>query len=116
MSSIVTWREIEPILRGIDLLEEMSLGFQAYSSGRCVVPPVGELLLDQSQGEVHTLIWESSSSYTLIHWTSNDIGPVVLPQVIRHQLNFLLRADRFLGEVKILEIMEYWQSSLRLDV
>ena len=39
--------------RDIDLLEEMSLGFQAYSSGRCVVPPVGELLLDQSQGEVH---------------------------------------------------------------
>ena len=53
MSSIVTWREIEPTLRGIDLLEEMSLGFQAYSSGRCVVPPVGELLLDQSRGEVH---------------------------------------------------------------
>ena len=40
--------------RDIDLLEEMSLGFQAYSSGRCVVPPVGELLLDQSLCIGHT--------------------------------------------------------------
>ncbi|MCH2105330.1 MAG: ornithine cyclodeaminase family protein [Planctomycetes bacterium] len=53
MSRVATWSEIEPALAGVDLLEEMSLGFQAYSAGDCVVPPVGELLLEESRGEVH---------------------------------------------------------------
>ena len=53
MSLVVDWGQIEPALTGVDLLEEMSLGFQAYSAGECVVPPVGELLLEETHGEVH---------------------------------------------------------------
>lgn len=53
MNIVAEWSLIEPALKGVDLLEEMSLGFQAYSAGECVVPPVGELLLEETRGEVH---------------------------------------------------------------
>jgi ornithine cyclodeaminase len=42
---------IEQALAGIDLLPLIEEGFVAYSEGRAVVPPIGELLLDE--GEVH---------------------------------------------------------------
>ena len=39
---------------GVDLLEAMASGFESYSAGRCVIPPVGELLIDgRHRGEVH---------------------------------------------------------------
>jgi ornithine cyclodeaminase len=43
--------EIERALEGLDLLPLIEQGFVAYSQGRAVVPPVGELILDA--GEVH---------------------------------------------------------------
>jgi len=42
---------IKEVLPSLDLLPAIEDGFVAYSAGRAVVPPVGELLLDQ--GEVH---------------------------------------------------------------
>lgn len=42
---------IQELLKGLDLLPEIEAGFTAYSEGRALVPPVGELLLDK--GEVH---------------------------------------------------------------
>ena len=47
----ITRAEIDSVLPTIDLLPAIEDGFAAYSEGRSVVPPVGELLLDQ--GEVH---------------------------------------------------------------
>jgi len=43
--------EIKNVLPRIDLLPAIEEGFAAYSEGRAVVPPVGELILDK--GEVH---------------------------------------------------------------
>ena len=48
---IITREQIERVLPAIDLLPAIEDGFAAYSEGRAVVPPVGELLLDK--GEVH---------------------------------------------------------------
>jgi ornithine cyclodeaminase len=48
---IITREQIEGVLPTIDLLPAIEDGFAAYSEGRGVVPPVGELLLDK--GEVH---------------------------------------------------------------
>lgn len=48
---ILSREQIEKILPTLDLLPEIERAFQAYSEGRAVVPPVGELLLDR--GEVH---------------------------------------------------------------
>ena len=48
---IVERSRIDEVLAGIDLLPLMEEAFRGYSAGRAIVPPVGELLLEQ--GEVH---------------------------------------------------------------
>jgi ornithine cyclodeaminase len=48
---IVERAEIDGALAGLDVLPLIEAGFVAYSEGRAVVPPVGELILDA--GEVH---------------------------------------------------------------
>jgi len=48
---ILTLDQINAILPALDLLPAIEAGFRAYSAGKAVVPPVGELLLDK--GEVH---------------------------------------------------------------
>jgi len=48
---ILSRDQIEDILPSLNLLPEIEGAFAAYSEGRAVVPPVGELLLDR--GEVH---------------------------------------------------------------
>jgi ornithine cyclodeaminase len=50
---IVTLPEIRDALRGVDLVPGSEAAFVAYSSGRAVVPPVGELLIPESQADVH---------------------------------------------------------------
>jgi ornithine cyclodeaminase len=45
--------EIAAALASVDLTAAMEAAFLAYSSGRAVVPPVGELLFEQPPGEVH---------------------------------------------------------------
>lgn len=51
MLRIVDLQQIERLLPELDLLCMIEQGFIAYSQGRAIVPPVGELLLDN--GEVH---------------------------------------------------------------
>lgn len=51
MTRIIGRAEIEDALAGLDLMSTIEAGFVAYSTGRAVVPPVGELLLPH--GEVH---------------------------------------------------------------
>ena len=55
MSEVVTaWPAIDAVIDSIDLQAEMARGFIEYSQGLCVVPPVGELLLEEDPpGEVH---------------------------------------------------------------
>ena len=43
--------QIKGLLKDLDLLPEIEAGFQAYSEGKVVVPPVGEMILER--GEVH---------------------------------------------------------------
>jgi ornithine cyclodeaminase len=48
---IATKAQIRDVLPSLDLLPAIEEGFAAYSEGRAVVPPVGEMILDR--GEVH---------------------------------------------------------------
>lgn len=50
---VVTLDQIKAVLPSIDLMAEIEAGFVAYSGGRAVVPPVGELILKDPPGEVH---------------------------------------------------------------
>ena len=47
----ITLEQIKKVLPALDLISAIEAGFAAYSAGRAVVPPVGELLLER--GEVH---------------------------------------------------------------
>ncbi|MEM9776945.1 MAG: ornithine cyclodeaminase family protein [Chloroflexota bacterium] len=50
---LIPLEEIKSVLPTIDLMSQIETGFVAYSAGKSVVPPVGELLLDNPPGEVH---------------------------------------------------------------
>ncbi len=53
MPVVVSLAEIQKALRSIDPLPLIEDGFVAYSRGRAVVPPVGELVFEDPPGEVH---------------------------------------------------------------
>ena len=48
---IATLVQIKEILPKLDLMPAIEAGFAAYSAGKAVVPPIGELILEK--GEVH---------------------------------------------------------------
>ncbi len=50
---VVSLDQIRVALSDIDVIEEVAQGFVAYSEGRAVVPPVGELLFHNPPGDVH---------------------------------------------------------------
>ena len=45
--------QIKSALEGVDLMSLIEEGFVAYSDGRSVVPPVGELVFKNPPGDVH---------------------------------------------------------------
>ena len=45
--------EIKNLVNDLDLMPIIKEGFIAYSEGRSVVPPVGELLFQNPPGDVH---------------------------------------------------------------
>ncbi len=47
-TKIITLDQIKEILPSLDLLPAIEEGFAAYSAGKAVVPPVGELKNSQS--------------------------------------------------------------------
>jgi ornithine cyclodeaminase len=48
---IIKLDAIKAALADIDLLPKIEAGYRAYSEGRCIIPPVGELMMEK--GEVH---------------------------------------------------------------
>ncbi|MFC1783425.1 ornithine cyclodeaminase family protein [Planctomycetota bacterium] len=53
MEKIITLEQIKHVLPEIDPIEAVEQGFVAYSQGRVVVPPVGEMIFDDPPGDVH---------------------------------------------------------------
>lgn len=53
MTQIIRLDRIKSLIRETDLTPLIEAGFIAYSEGRAVVPPVGELCFDQPPGETH---------------------------------------------------------------
>jgi ornithine cyclodeaminase len=53
MPAVVPLAEIKKALAAIDPIPLIEEGFVAYSQGRAVVPPVGELVFDDPPGDVH---------------------------------------------------------------
>lgn len=53
MPEIYNLTQIKAVLENIDAPRAVEEGFIAYSNGRVVVPPVGEMLFDSPPGDVH---------------------------------------------------------------
>ncbi len=53
MPEVYNLTQIKAALENIDSLSAIEEGFIAYSNGKVVVPPVGEMLFDSPPGEVH---------------------------------------------------------------
>lgn len=50
---IMHWDAIAEALASVDVIAEIEEGFVAYSDGKCVIPPIGELNFDEPKGDVH---------------------------------------------------------------
>ena len=53
MATIIKLDEILSIVKNIDVVAAMEDGFRAYSNGKVIVPPVGELLFTDPEGDAH---------------------------------------------------------------
>jgi ornithine cyclodeaminase len=56
VAAILSFRQIQAILNKIDpraIVKEIAGGFVAYSQGKVVVPPVGELIFGEPRGDTH---------------------------------------------------------------
>jgi len=53
MPKIYNLDQIRSALKNIDPIDAIEQGFLAYSEGKVVVPPVGELIFDDPPGDVH---------------------------------------------------------------
>lgn len=50
---ILNLNQIKEILKTIDIIPAIEEGFAAYSEGKAIIPPVGELLFKSPPGDVH---------------------------------------------------------------
>ncbi|MFQ5979347.1 MAG: ornithine cyclodeaminase family protein [Candidatus Heimdallarchaeota archaeon] len=53
MTRIVNLKQIKEVLKAIDPIQEIEDGFVAYSEGKVIVPPVGEMIFEKPPGECH---------------------------------------------------------------
>jgi len=53
MSKIYDLAQIKSVLKSIQVIPEIEKGFVAYSEGKAVIPPVGELQFKEPPGETH---------------------------------------------------------------
>ncbi|MHC4204900.1 MAG: Rossmann-fold NAD(P)-binding domain-containing protein [Planctomycetota bacterium] len=53
MSKIYDLAQIKRVLKSIQAVQEIEKGFVAYSEGKAVIPPVGELQFKEPPGETH---------------------------------------------------------------
>lgn len=53
MTQVFNLTQIKDVLKNIDPIQAVEEGFVAYSQGKVIVPPVGEMILKNPPGEVH---------------------------------------------------------------
>lgn len=53
MSKIYDLPQIKDVLKSLQPIEEIEKGFVAYSAGKAVIPPVGEMLFKDPPGDAH---------------------------------------------------------------
>ena len=105
--------QIKKVLPALDLIPAIEAGFVAYSAGRAVVPPVGELLLER--GEVHIKYgYLTGDSYYVIKVAS---GFYENPQLGLSSSNgLMLLFDQRTGELVAILLDEGYLTDVRTGV
>jgi ornithine cyclodeaminase len=109
---IVSLAEIKASLEGAVLLEDFEAGFMAFSAGKVVVPPVGELLFRDPPGDVHIKYGyiEGDEDY-LIKVASGFYGNAALG--LNPNPGFMLLASQTTGELRVLLLEEGYLTNIR---
>ena len=78
---IITRKEIEEILPALDLVPAVEAAFVAYSQGAAVVPPVGELLLDEGERKLEPfdVVVQQGTNHA---WVNKGSEPALLAGVL----------------------------------
>ncbi len=53
MSKFYNLTQIKEVLKSLEPIEEIEAGFVAYSQGKAVIPPVGEIIFKEPRGDAH---------------------------------------------------------------
>ncbi len=53
MSKFYTLTQIKEVLKSLEPIQEIEAGFVAYSQGKAVIPPVGEIIFEEPRGDAH---------------------------------------------------------------
>ena len=53
MSKFYNLAQIKDVLKSLQPIQEIEEGFVAYSQGKAVIPPVGEMVFKKPPGDVH---------------------------------------------------------------
>ncbi len=116
MTKIITLNEIHEVLKGLDpgrdIIPAVEEGFVAYSRGRVVVPPVGELVFDDPKGETHIkygFIKHDELFVIKIASGFHDNARLGLPACHGTMLAFSQRT----GELKAVMLDEGWLTQIR---
>jgi ornithine cyclodeaminase len=79
MPEIFNREQIERALEGLDVTGAIEEGFIAYSAGKTVVPPVGELVFEDPPGDVHIKYgYIKNDDYFVIKVASGFYGEIEL--------------------------------------
>ncbi len=110
---IIDRAEIEKTLAGVDLLPLIEGAFRDYSAGRAIVPPLGELLLDD--GEVHIKYGAiRGDCHYVIKIASGFYGNATRGLPSSNGLMLVFRSDT--GEPEALLFDEGWLTDVRTAV
>jgi len=79
MAIIIQKEDILKIVKELDVVSAMEEGFIAYSNGKTVVPPVGELIFEEGKGETHIKYgYIKQDDYYVVKIASGFTGNAVL--------------------------------------
>jgi len=110
---IITLDQIKQILPSIDIIPQIEKGLQAYSEGRAVVPPIGEMILDK--GEVHIKYgYVEGEAYYVIKIASGFYGNPTLGLPSGNGMMLLYKQDT--GELLAILLDEGYLTDVRTAI
>lgn len=112
---VISLDSIQAALQKIDVYDAIAQGFIAYSKGKAVIPPVGELLFDQPPGDVHIKYgYLKSEPYYVIKIASGFYDNPLKGLPSSQGLNLLF--DKSNGELRVILLDEGHLTDIRTAV